>query len=508
MSCSSGTPRDRRPARIDSFWKEVVQGAAGTGISRVTGLIRDGAIAYAFGASASYDAFLVALFIPNALRQLLGEGGLAAAFIPVYTSWQKRGQGTDLARSTLGLLLGVLPAVCALGALAARWYLPFLAAGFPPEKMGESVALAAWLFPLLGFVSLTALFGGILNAHGRFFGPAVAPAVLNLGMALGAVVLSRLFPRAIFGLAAGALLGGLVMTVALLPATLRYLKGPLQVWPLHPGLREVGWRLLPSLGGLVVAEANVLVDNRLASYLAHGSIAVLQYAMRLFQLPLGVLAVSVASAALPRLARAPSPGTDFARTLSRGFHLTAALVLPAMVGLLLLGQPILTVLFERGAFGRSDTARTFDCLAGYLSGLWAYALVYLFSRAHFALGRPALPFAAAALALGVNVGLNLWWVGVWGAFGLALATGVAGWVDALVLGGWLWRKVPGWIKTSVLARIAAAAGVMGGAVWGARILLGGQAPWLQVVVGVPVGVLVYGLAGWALGLRELVQGER
>ncbi len=480
-----------------------MRGAAGTAISRVTGLLRDAAIAYAFGASASYDAFLVAFFIPNALRQLLGEGGLASAFVPVYAARQRQGNAGELARSTLVLLLAVLPGICALGAWLARWYVPFLAAGFNPENMAESVALSAWLFPLLGFVSLSALLGGILHAHGEFFLPAVAPAVLNMGMAVGALLLARLFPRPILGLAAGALLGGGAMVLALWPWAWRKVRGPLRLWPLDPGLREVGWRLLPALGSLVVAEANVLVDNRLASYLAHGSIAVLQYAMRLFQLPLGVLAVSVASAALPRLSRlaAKEEGEAFVRSLARGMVFTTALVLPALAGLLVLGRPIIVVLFERGAFTALDTGRTFSALAGYLAGLWAYALVYLFSRAHFALGRPAVPLIGATLSLGVNIGLNLWWVKLWGPFGLALATGVAGWVDALFLGVTLWRQRQGWIPIPLLGKVAGAVLAMSGALLVLMSALRALPPWVQVLVGVPGGLLFYGLAAWALGFR-------
>lgn len=479
-------------------------------LSRVVGLLRDAAIAYAFGASAGYDAFLVALYLPQALRQVLGEGGLAAAFLPVYARAREDGQGDELARSAFVYLLFVLPPICALGALFAPFYLPVLAAGFAPETMAQSVALARWLFPLIGFISIAALAGGILNAHGRFFLPALAPAVLNVGMIVGATLLARLARPPILGLALGALVGGAGMAILLLPPLRSTLRGPWRVWPPHPALGEVAWRLVPSLGALVVAELNTLVDNRLASYLAPGSIATLQYAMRLFQLPLGILAVSVTTAALPRLAQLAAQRDEigFRRALSRGFLTTGTLILPALAGLLILGTPILTVLFERGAFTATDTGRAYAALAGYLSGLWAYALVYLLSRAWFALGRPLLPVLAGAGALAVNIGLNLWWVQIWGTFGLALATGAAGWVNAVLLAVPLWRRHRGWISVHSTVRLFAAVGGMCGGLLLVRPALSPLGPWVEVAVGVPLGVVLYAGLLWTLGIRRFLAGER
>ena len=493
-----------------SFFGDVLRGAGGTVLSRVLGFARDAAIAYAFGASAGYDAFLVALFIPQALRQVLGEGGLAAAFLPVYARAKERGDGDALARSAFLCLVLFLPVLCALGALLAPSYVPVLAAGFAPETMAQSVALARWLFPLIGFISLSALAGGILNAEGRFFLPSFAPAFLNVGMVVGALVLARMAEPPVFGLAVGALLGGAGMAIVLLPPLRAVLRGPWRLWPPHPALREVAWRLLPSLGGLMVAEVNTLVDNRLASHLAPGSIATLQYAMRLFQFPLGILAVSVTTAALPRLSRlaARSDEEGFRRALDRGFLTTGALILPALAGLLVLGVPILTVLFQRGAFTEGDTVRTYAALGGYLAGLWAYALVYLFSRAWFALGRPLLPVAAGALALVVNVGLDLWWVRPWGTFGLALATGVAGWVNALLLGALLWRRCRGGIDLRMLLPVALAVGGMTGGLLLVRPFLARLGPWGEVGIGIPLGIALYAGLAQILGITRALAGGR
>ena len=192
---------------IGPFLGDVLRGTLGTGLARVVGLAREVALAHVFGASSAYDAFLIAYFVPHILRRLLGEGGLAAAFLPVYVRAEERGEGAPLARATLISLLLVLVPVCTLGCLLAPWYIPLLAGGFPPEKLSLAVSLARWVFPFLVFSSLSALAGGVLNAHGRFFLPALSPAVLSLGVILGALVFSRVFSPPIFGVAVGVLLG-------------------------------------------------------------------------------------------------------------------------------------------------------------------------------------------------------------------------------------------------------------------------------------------------------------
>lgn len=487
----------------------ILRAALGTGFSRLTGLARDVAIAYVFGASASYDAFLVGLFIPQALRQVIGEAGLASAFIPVYTRAQARGEGAALARSVLRLLLFGLPIVALAGSLLARLYVPFLARGFPPEKMEEAARLASFLFPIIVFISLSSFQSALLNAHGRFFLPSLAPALLNVGMVVGALFLSRMFHPPILGLVGGTLGGGAAMVLLLLPS-LRRMLGPRTPGPLlHPDLGEVARRLLPCLVGLVVVEANTLVDNRLASYLPHGSIATLQYAMRLFQFPLGLLAVSVATVALPALAEKLARGEEaaFRRTLSQGFLLTAALMVPAALGLGILARPAVGLLFERGAFGPADTLRTAQNLTGYLVGLWAYALFYLFSRAFYALGRPGLPLLASFLSLLVNVGLNLWWVRIWGTFGLALATGVAGWVGAFFLALQLRREIAGWIRWSWVVLVILASLITAGGVGMVSAFLADHGYWVQALSGVGVGLFLYGAFLWGTGLfRELKGG--
>jgi len=496
---------------LGPFTGDVARAALGTALSRLTGLGRDIAVAHIFGASAAYDAFLVAFFVPNVLRGLLGEGGIAAAFIPSYNKAHGEGRGRQVAAQTLSTLLLVLPLVCLAGALSARWFVPVLAAGFPDEKLALAIRLGTWLFPVLGLVSLAAFAAGILNTHGRFFVPALAPALPNLTMIGAALVLAPFVEPPIFVLVLGVLAGTCVQFLFQAP----FLRGRIgrlpTPWPPGEEVRTMGRMLLPVLGGVAMAELNVLVDNRLASYLAAGSISTLQYAMRLFQLPIGVVAVSIAAAALPRLARHAQQDArrGFPEALGRGIGLSAVLTLPALAGLLALGRPILALLFEHGAFTPEDTARTYAALTGYLTGLWGYALVYLLSRAFYALGRPGLPVLTGAVAAVANIGLDLLWVGPWGTFGLALATGVAGWVNAFLQAGLMRRQVRGWLDFRPIVRAAAAATLMG---LGVALLDGhvlGAAPaWVRVAVGVPFGGALYLAAAHALGLGRWLRDER
>jgi len=490
---------------------DALRAALGTAVSRVFGLGRDVAIAHVFGATAAYDAFLAAFFVPNLLRGLLGEGGLAAAFLPVYGRAQSRGQPQVVAAHTFSALLVLLPIVSALGAWTARWYVPLLAAGFPDEQLQLAVTLGRWIFPVLGLVSLASLASGILNANGRFFVPALSPALPNVAMIGGALLLAPLVRPSIGALVFGLLAGAGGMLLIQLPF-LRGHVGPLpRPWPPRPELREMGKRLLPVLGGVAMAEVNVLVDTRLASYLAEGAISTLQYAMRLFQFPIGIVAVSVATAALPRFARNASEGLQgpFRDALRQGLGLGTLLILPAMAGLLALGRPIIQLLFEHGAFTAHDSARTYAALAAYLSGVWAYTMVYLFSRAFYGLGRPAIPVLTGSLAVAVNIGLDIWWVEPWGTFGLALATGLAGWVNALALGLLLLRRGRGWFPWPPVLGAAAGAATLGLTLAAAdRWFLSPHGPWVQVFVGVPLGVAVYALTMRALGLHRWFRAVR
>ena len=492
--------------------RDVLLLALATGVSRLSGLFRDAAIADRFGATGAYDAFLVAFFLPHFLRQLLAEGALSTAFISVYTESLVTKEDADrFANNVLSLLLLLLPLLVGVGILLAPSYLPFLASGFPQAKLSLTAGLAQVVFPFIALVSVAAVFMGILNARRRFLIPALAPVWFNVAMVAGALFLFRLFPaQPIYGLALGAVLGGAGELLFQLPALRRVgFRFHLTLFPIHPAVRKMARLMAPALFILAVDEINLLVDNKLASHLAEGAISSLQYAMRLFQLPLGVFAVSIATALLPRLSADWARGEKdrFAGHLTEGVAASALILLPATAGLLALGPNVVRLLFEHGTFTPADTVRTAHALSFYLIGVLPYGLAYVFTRAFYALGRTRLPLLSSIAAVATNVVLDVVLVGPMQEGGLALATSVAGVVDAAILGFALWRTTrPGAQLLMPVAKMALGTGLVFLVAWGSARLVA-DSRLLAVLLPTGLGIVVYAVYTRLAGLWELIRAR-
>ncbi len=493
--------------------RDIAAMALATGISRLFGLGREVVIADHFGATAAYDAFLIAFFIPQFLRQLLAEGALATAFVPVYTRLRIAGEDADrFANNLFSLLLVFYPVVVGIGILSAPYYVPFLASGFPPEKLALAVSIARIVFPFIALIGFGALFMGVLNSHHRFFSASFAPVWFNVGMIIGALFVSLRFPqRPIYGLALGVLIGGGGQLLSQLPSLRAVgVRFRFTLFPIHPGISQLFRRLGPAVLILAVAQVNMLVDNKLASHLGDGSISALQYAMRLFQLPLGVFAVSIATALLPRLSAAEAKGERgrFSRYLGDGIATSALVLLPAMVGLFIVGPDLIRLLFEHGSFQSADTLRTARALSYYVIGLLPYGLVYVQTRACYAVGRTVFPLVASILAVATNVALDLALVGSLREGGLALATAVAGAVNALALLFFLLpRFEPGRCLLKQLGMIVLGTGLLGGVLLGIRSLLSGAAPAISVSVLTIGGGGLYLLFMRLTGMFSLLGGD-
>ncbi|MFP4646962.1 MAG: murein biosynthesis integral membrane protein MurJ [Candidatus Acetothermia bacterium] len=493
--------------------RDVVIIAAATAASRLFGLFRDVVIADRFGAGAAYDAYLVAFFIPHFLRRLLAEGALALAFIPIYTEYLENDQreANRLASNALTLLLLLFPAVIIVGIMLAPSYIPFLASGFPPSQQQLTIQLTRVIFPFIGFIGLAALVMGILNAHRHFFAPAFAPVFFNLGVISGALFLGAHFSRPVFGLATGVLIGGLGQLLFQVPFLRRFDFTPsFRLFPIHPGLKRAFHLMVPVIVGLIAAQVNVMVDNKLASYLAEGSISSLQYAMRLFQLPLGLFAVAISTAILPRLSGKWAQGQEkeFSETFRSGLTIALFIIIPAALGLWLLGEPIVKLLFEHRSFTARDTARTVYVLNLYLIGLVGYSLVHLFTRAFYSLQKTMIPVAAGISAVAVNVGLDLLLIEPMGVGGLALATAVSGLVNGVILFVAFGRQVaqgdylP---RVPDLGKIVLSTALMGGVVWGVKAGVGrlGWGEFALVLCPISAGIAAYFCCSYFLGLEGL-----
>jgi putative peptidoglycan lipid II flippase len=400
--------------------------------------VRDVVIADLFGASRAYDAYLIAFMIPHLLRRLLAEGALSSAFIPIFTERLARdgpNRASRFADTVVTAALIFFAVLIVLGVFLAPSYVPFFADGFSREQLDLTIRLTQITFPFIALVGLAAIVMGVLNSYERFFAPAFAPVLFNVGVILSAFVLANLFVEPIYALAVGVLLGGLGQLLFQVP----YLKDR---WRYRPqldlrdeDLQKLLKLMLPSVVGLAIFQINSIVDNKLASHLAEGSISALQYAIRLFQLPLGLFVVSVGSVLLPKLSThaAEKDTKSFVQALCESAKFSLFILLPATAGLFALAQPIIQLLFEHGNFTREDTIVTMYALINYLPGLLGYGLAYLLTRAFYAQQDTRTPLVVGALTVAINVVLDYALVGPMGVGGLALATSIAGIANALML---------------------------------------------------------------------------
>lgn len=425
--------------------------AAGILLSRITGFLRDVAIAAFFGTSVAAGAYTAALKIPNVLRNLLGEGTLSASFIPVYSAFLAAGDregARRLARAVLGLLLLLAGLLSALGVLLAPWLTRLIAPGFEAEGTALTTDLVRILFPMAGVMILAAWTLGVLNSHRRFFLPFAAPMLWNLtqigGLLLGAALD---WERLIYVLAWSTLVGSLLQLGIQLPTTwrlLRSLRPTLErTWePLRRVIRNAG----PVAASQGVAQVSSFLDVVLASLLSEAAVAGLGYAQRLAYLPLSLFGTSVAASSLPEMSRDAGGERGeraLADRLASGFFRILYFVLPSAVVFLLFGDLVVRVLFERSQFGAESTRLVGWILAAYAVGLVASSSSRLFAAGFHALQNTRTPLRIAATAVGlgtaVGAGLMFWLagrgVGDVAAAGLVLGGACGAWLNL----GLLWR---------------------------------------------------------------------
>jgi putative peptidoglycan lipid II flippase len=466
-----------------------VVGAA-TLLSRIFGFIRDVVVAWFFGAGLSSDAFFVAFRIPNLLRRLFAEGSLSIAFIPVFTEYlqtQGKDEAFHLARAAMRLLALILFAVTILGIIFSPIIIRVIAPGFtdPPEKFALTVMLTRIMFPYCFFVCLVALCMGILNTLGHFAAPAVSPVLLNIAIILSALLISPRLQEPITGIAIGVLIGGVLQLAIQIPFLIKkgiYLKTEAREtksWReyfYHPGLKKIGILMLPAVFGATVYQVNILVGTLLASLLPEGSVSYLYYADRLVEFPLGIFAISAATAVLPSLSRqAAAQDFDALRhTFSYSMKLVFFITIPAMIGLIVLREPIVGLLFRRGAFDAQSTEMTAYALLYYSVGLWAFSAVRIVVSTFYALQDTKTPVRIAVISILANIFLSIILMGPLKHGGLALATSLASMLNLFLLvralkvrlGSLEWKSI---LTSAVKSLICAAA--MGAAVWALAFLI-------------------------------------
>lgn len=440
--------------------KQNVTRAAGviglaTLLSRILGFVRDMVIAWFFGAGRLSDAFFVAFRIPNLLRRLFAEGTLSMAFVPVFTGHlhrHGRNEAFALARSAVRMLSVILVGVTVAGVAGAPWIVKAVAPGFSGSKFALTVLLTRIMFPYIFFICLVALSMGILNALGHFAAPALAPVFLNLAMIGGVLFLAPHLQTPVFGLAIGVLAGGVVQLALQVPFLVQ--KG-IRIWhkaPLwHPALATIGRLMGPAVFGAAVYQVNILVGTLLASLLPEGSVSYLYYADRLVQFPLGLFAISTSVALLPSLSRQAAAGRidELADTFAYAASLIFFITIPAMAGLIVLREPIVGILFMRGAFDMESMRMTAYALTCYSVGLWAFSAVRILVSTFYALQDTKTPVKTATYSIAANIALGIVLMGPLGHGGLALATSLGSvlnfvllaWMLHKRLGGLHWKKI-------------------------------------------------------------------
>ena len=494
--------------------------AAGILLSRVAGLIREGIFSHYFGTSLYASAFRVALRMPNALQNLLGEGTLSASFIPVYAELLERGekeQAGRIAGAVFALLLAVAGGLALCGVLLAPVLVDIFFPGATGELRDVTVACTRIIFPMTGMLVLSAWSLGVLNSHRKFFVSYFAPVLWNAAMIATLLLLGGGLEQRplVIALAWGALLGGGLQFLIQLPWVLR-LERQLRIhWSTtDAGVRTVIGNAGPAVLGRGVVQLSTYVDMFLASFLFTGAAAALGYAQTIYILPYSLFGMSVAAAELPELARRGiAEAGALRRRISTGLRQIALFIIPSTVGFITLGDVIVGALYQRGDFVRADTLLVWVVLAGYTLGLVASTATRLYVSAFYALKNTRTPAKVALvrvlIAGGVGVGLMLILEKYrlagrpLGVLGLSLAAGVGAWVEWALLRRSLGARIGGFASSAgVLGRMAIAA--LAGAVAGRLLLLLLPAlhPIVLAGITIPAFAAVYFVTARALGVEQ------
>lgn len=520
--------------------------------SRLLGLVREMVFARYFGAGFIYDAYQVAFRIPNVLRDLFAEGALSAAFVKVFTDYQinkSEKEAWQLASLVLNALAVVLSVVCIIGIIFSRQFIGVIADGFSPEKAALASTLTQIMFPFILLVAMAAVAMGVLNTKGVFGIPASASTVFNIVSVLFGLGLAYWLSHggwelsgdknavpsgaaqwAIIGMAIGTTIGGaaqfLIQVPSLYKVGFRFHPG---LSFTNPGVRHVMRLMTPAILGTSAVQINVLVNTMFVAGI-DGGVSWLSYAFRLMQFPIGLFGVAIGTASIPVLSRMASEGKtkDFRDTLSSSINLVFLMTLPSACGLIVLGEPIIRLIYVRGAFKESDVPMTALALAGYSIGLTGYAAIKVLSPAFYALDDAKTPMMIALASIVVNAVASFffrnWLSGVgvtpespsgYGHVGVALATSTVALVNFFALALFMRHRIKrlnGREVFSSFVRIAIASLIMSVVAYFSYRLLTNYFAVKTLIVKlieafVPIGLggLSFLIAAKTLGVKELDQ---
>ncbi len=520
--------------------------------SRLLGLVREMVFARYFGAGFLYDAFQVGFRIPNTMRDLFAEGALSVAFVKTFTDYSVKRSEEEawrLASMVLNALAIVLSVIVILGIIFSPQIVSLIASDFSPEKARLATTLTRIMFPFLLMIALAAVAMGVLNSKGRFGIPASASTLFNVGSIIGGLACAYWLSGggwnkttgvndvpdasaewAIIGMAIGTLIGGALQFLIQVPSLLRvgFRFRPLVSFT-DPGVRQVMRLMGPAIIGTAAVQINVLVNTFYASGI-DGGVSWLGYSFRLMQFPIGVFGVAIGTATLPAISRFAAKGDiqSFRSTLSSSIGLVFLLTIPSACGLIILGRPIIALIYQRGVFTATDTEMVAWALAGYSVGLVGYAAIKILSPAFYALDDARTPMLISLASIVVNAAASYLFRGIFsnyfvtaatpnglGHVGLALSTSSVALVNFFALAILLRRKIgrlEGRRILSSFLRISLASAVLSAAsyftyLWLARMLgeQGFHVRLLETFVPIAVGGLVFFIAARILKVKELDQ---
>jgi putative peptidoglycan lipid II flippase len=446
--------------QADANHTEKIARAAGTVsiavfASRILGLVREQVFAALFGAGYAFDAFVVAYRIPNLLRDLFAEGALSSAFVTVFTEYRHlRGEERTwrLANNVLICLSLLVGGVVLAGIFWSPEIVGLMARDFinVPGKIGLTSLMTRIMFPFLLLISLAAVTMGILNTEGKFFVPSLASSFFNLGAIVFGVGLTLAAPflgiQPIVGMAWGVLIGGLLQLLSQVPLVIRC--GFRFIWALDlkdEGLRRIFRLMLPAVVGLSATQVNIFINTFYAATCPQGSLSWLNYAFRLFHLPMGLFGVALSIATLPLVSRHAAT-RDF-EALKAAFQSSLSLALlvtvPAACGLVFLSHPIIALIYQHGHFTAWDTGQTAVALRWYALGLFAFAAVKIMVPVFYALNDTRVPVIGSFITVAANLLFINLTLAPMQHRAIALSTSLSMFVNFFFLGAMLYRKLGG-----------------------------------------------------------------
>ena len=508
-------------------------------LSRITGLVREIAMARLFGAGQVYDAFLLGFRIPNLTRDLFAEGALSSAFVPIFTKYlttKGKREAAELSNLVATALIVVVGLMCVLGMIFSPQLVNLLAPGFAdvPGKFPLSVKLTRMMFPFLLLVALAAQAMGILNSCNQFGVPALSSTFFNIGslgfgLALGFLVGPRVGFSPIEGMAYGVVIGGAWQLFWQVPSLIRAGFAFRPRFNLaHPGLRNIMELMGPAIVGNASVQVNVMVNTNFASsitdsagHVINGPVSWLGYAFRFMQLPLGLFGVAIASATLPAVSRSAASGNmaEFRETLGRSLGMIFLLTIPSSVGLSVLGDSMIAAVYQGGRFRAYDTHQTALALSCYAIGLAGYAAIKVLAPAFYALNDARTPMLVSLASILVNViaASSMVKLAGLGHAGLALSTSLVALFGSAVLFDLIRRRVgrlDGRRLSAAFFKITAASALMGLAcALSSRMVqhalgVSRLARVADLAISVPVGLAVFLASAKLFRLPELEAARR